>query len=66
LTVDELAEQLRVGRSTAARRVAAARRSVFERTRTILHERLALGASAFESLARQLKSHIEISLSAIL
>jgi RNA polymerase sigma-70 factor (ECF subfamily) len=65
MTVDTLGEHLRVGRSTAARRVAAARRAAFEQTRVILRERLQLGSSAFDSIARQLKSQLTISLSTL-
>jgi RNA polymerase sigma-70 factor (ECF subfamily) len=66
LTVDALGERLGVGRSTAARRVASARMSVFAHTRRLLHERLEMGASAFESLARHLKSQLAISLTNLL
>jgi RNA polymerase sigma-70 factor (ECF subfamily) len=66
LTVDDLGERLGVGRSTAARRVAAARASVFAHARALLRERLGLSAATFESLARQLRSQIVISLNALL
>jgi RNA polymerase sigma-70 factor (ECF subfamily) len=62
MTVDALGERLGVGRSMAARRVAAARRAAFEETLRILRERLLLGASVFDSIARQLKSQVTISL----
>jgi RNA polymerase sigma-70 factor (ECF subfamily) len=64
MTVDTLGARLGVGRSTAARRVAAARRAAFEETRRLLRERLQLG-SAFDSIARQLKSQLTISLSTL-
>jgi RNA polymerase sigma-70 factor (ECF subfamily) len=65
MTVDTLGERLGVGRSTAARRVAAARRAAFEETRRLLRERLQLGGSAFDSIARQLKSQLTLSLSTL-
>jgi RNA polymerase sigma-70 factor (ECF subfamily) len=62
MSVDKLATAYRVGRSTAARWLASARRTLLEQTRGELCAKLGLGSSEFDSLARDIRSQLEVSL----
>jgi RNA polymerase sigma-70 factor (ECF subfamily) len=66
LTVDGLAERLGVGRSTAGRRLAAARGELLRRTHEELRARLRLSASELESLAALVESRLHLSLAGLL
>jgi RNA polymerase sigma-70 factor (ECF subfamily) len=66
MTVDLLAERLAVGRSTAARRLAAARSDLQEQTLQVLRDRLRLSASQLESLGGLVRSRIEVSVAGLL
>jgi RNA polymerase sigma-70 factor (ECF subfamily) len=61
-----IASALCVDRSTAARRLVAARQAVFDETRRLLQERLPIDTGEFASLARALHDQINISLSGLL
>jgi RNA polymerase sigma-70 factor (ECF subfamily) len=61
-----IATALRVDRSTAARRLVAARQAVFDATRRILQQQLPLATSEFASLARALHESLNISLNQLL
>jgi RNA polymerase sigma-70 factor len=61
-----IAAALRIDRSTAARRLVAARSAVFAETQRLLAERLKLGPSEFSSLARALQSRLDVSLTSLL
>jgi RNA polymerase sigma-70 factor (ECF subfamily) len=61
LSIDVIGIQYRVGRSTAARWIAAAREVLFSRTRQDLVERLKLSASDIESIAALVRSQLELS-----
>jgi hypothetical protein len=65
-STERIAAALRVTRSTAARRLVAARQAVFEETRRLLSTQLALDTGEFGSLARALHSQLNISLSGLL
>jgi RNA polymerase sigma-70 factor (ECF subfamily) len=65
-STDQIAVILRVNRSTAARRLVAAREAVFAETRRLLHETLPLSPSEFTSLARALHDQLNISLRTLL
>jgi RNA polymerase sigma-70 factor (ECF subfamily) len=62
MSVDKLATAYRVGRSTAARWLASARRTLVEQTRGELCAKLGLGSSEFDSLARDIRSQLEVTL----
>lgn len=66
LSVDELGSLFGVHRATAARRVQAARTAVFDETRRLLQERLALAPADFDSVCRAVYSQLDLSLSRIL
>ncbi|MCA1828227.1 MAG: sigma-70 family RNA polymerase sigma factor [Myxococcales bacterium] len=66
LGIDALAPVLSVSRATAARHLAAARDALVERTTRNLRDRLRLAAPELESLLRQVRSKLEISLSGLL
>jgi RNA polymerase sigma-70 factor (ECF subfamily) len=61
-SVDRLGETYRVGRSTAARWVADARRRLLEEARAILHRQLQLTATELNSLLVVLQSGVDASL----
>jgi RNA polymerase sigma-70 factor (ECF subfamily) len=61
LSIDQLAAMYRVTRSTAARWLADARRSLLESARRELQRRLGLDSAELESLARELQSQLNTS-----
>jgi len=61
-----IAAALRVDRSTAARRLVAARQAVFDETRRLLQEQLPMATDEFVSLARALHDQLDVSLSGLL
>jgi RNA polymerase sigma-70 factor (ECF subfamily) len=61
MSVDELGALYKVGRSTAARWLASARRALLEAARRDLRTRLQLSPEEFESLAGDLSSQLEVS-----
>jgi RNA polymerase sigma-70 factor len=65
LTLDQLAALDRVVPSTVSRRLASARRTVLERTREILRERLAVDERELESILHILGSRLELSRGAL-
>jgi RNA polymerase sigma-70 factor len=65
LTLDQLAALDQVAASTVSRRLASARRTVLERTREILRERLAVGERELESILQILGSRLEFSRAAL-
>jgi RNA polymerase sigma-70 factor (ECF subfamily) len=62
MSIDKLGVVYRVGRSTAARWLASARRVLFERSRQELHARLRLTSTELDSLATEIRSQIEVSI----
>jgi RNA polymerase sigma-70 factor (ECF subfamily) len=64
MSVDKLASMYRVGRSTAARWLASARAALLEAVRTQLREDLRIGSTELESLAVEICSQLDLSLSA--
>jgi RNA polymerase sigma-70 factor len=64
-STQQIAELLRVDRSTAARRLVAARRAVFDATHRLLRAQLALETTEFASLARALHDRLDVSLSGL-
>jgi RNA polymerase sigma-70 factor (ECF subfamily) len=66
MSIDKLAEAYGVGRSTAARWLAAAREQLERETKKELEERLKLTPSELRSLADEVKSHIDVSLGGLL
>jgi len=66
MSIDALAPIFAVSRATAARHLASARALLVERTVDQLGARLSLRGSELASLVRQVRSKLEISLSAIL
>jgi RNA polymerase sigma-70 factor (ECF subfamily) len=61
MSIDDLAAMYKVGRSTAARWLANARRALLESARRDLRTRLQLSPEELESLAGDLRSQIEVS-----
>ncbi len=61
-TLDKIAERYKVGKSTAARWLAAARDELTSETRRILKERLRLTQSELESLAVVVRSDLAVSI----
>jgi len=61
-SIDRLGESYRVGRSTAARWVAAARDALLAETKRVLRERLGLTPSELQSIVMVLRSEIDASL----
>jgi RNA polymerase sigma-70 factor len=61
-----IAAALRVDRSTAARRLVAARQAVFDETRRLLQLQLPIATDEFASLARALHDQLNVSLSGLL
>ncbi len=66
LTVDELAPTMKVHRATVARWMARARERLLEATRAGLKARLAAGDSDVDSILRELRSRIDVTLSRLL
>jgi len=66
MSVDRLAALYKVGRSTAARWLAAARHSLHEQTRRELCARLRLSDSEYASLAALVRSDLELSVNGLL
>jgi RNA polymerase sigma-70 factor (ECF subfamily) len=62
----QIASVLRVDRSTAARRLVAARHAVFEATHRFLRAELPIDTTDFASLARAVHDQLDISLSGLL
>ena len=62
MSIDRLGAMYRVGRSTAARWVSAARDALLEETKRLLRERLDLTPSELTSLVTILQSNLEVSL----
>jgi RNA polymerase sigma-70 factor (ECF subfamily) len=61
-----IAVALNIDRSTAARRLMAARQAVFDETRRLLQAELALDSDEFASLARALHDQLNVSLTGLL
>jgi RNA polymerase sigma-70 factor len=61
-----IATALRVDRSTAARKLTAAREAVYLETRRLLKEQLAIATDEFSSLARALHDQLDVSLTGLL
>jgi RNA polymerase sigma-70 factor (ECF subfamily) len=66
LSTGHIATALRVDRSTAARKLTAAREAVYAETRKHLQKELALDSGEFASLARALHDRLDVSLSGLL
>jgi RNA polymerase sigma-70 factor (ECF subfamily) len=62
MTIDDLAVLYRRHRSTVARQIAAARRTILDAVRRELAPRLALGQSEIDSLMGALRSQLDVSL----
>jgi len=60
---DDIARLLEVDRSTIVRRLQRARERLFDATRAAMMDRLRLSAAEFESLARDVQSGIDLTLS---
>jgi RNA polymerase sigma-70 factor (ECF subfamily) len=61
MSIDMLAAAYNVGRSTAARWLAAARRSLFDETRDELRKSLHVTSTELDSLSAMLRSQLEVS-----
>jgi RNA polymerase sigma-70 factor (ECF subfamily) len=61
LSIDSLGELYKVGRSTAARWLSSARRTLAEETRLELRRKLRLTQSEYESLAVVVRSLVDVS-----
>lgn len=66
LSVDQLGAMYKVGRSTAARWLAAAKRALVEHTRCELQRQLGLGSTELDSLAVELRSQLDVSVRTLL
>jgi RNA polymerase sigma-70 factor (ECF subfamily) len=66
LNIDQLGALYRVHRSTAARWIAAARKSVLERTHQLMKERLRLHPTELNSFVRLLQSNLDVSIERLL
>jgi RNA polymerase sigma-70 factor (ECF subfamily) len=66
LTVDDLAALYKIHRSTAARRLVAAKVLLAERTREVLALRMGVRPSEVSSLVRLIESQLEVTLGSIL
>jgi RNA polymerase sigma-70 factor (ECF subfamily) len=62
MSIDKLGTVYRVGRSTAARWLASARRVLLEKARQELHTRLRLTSTELDGLAAEMRSQLEVSL----
>ncbi|HEX7840694.1 MAG TPA: sigma factor-like helix-turn-helix DNA-binding protein [Kofleriaceae bacterium] len=65
-TTQQIAAILRVDRSTAARRLVAARRAVFDETRRLVCTRVPIAAGEFASVARAIHDQLDVSLGGLL
>lgn len=61
MSIDQLAVIYRIGRSTAARWLTAARQALFEATRREIRARMELSSAELESLARDVQSQLDVS-----
>jgi RNA polymerase sigma-70 factor (ECF subfamily) len=61
-TTQQIATILRVDRSTAARRLTAARRAVFDETKRLVCTRMPIAAGEFASVARAIHGQLDVSL----
>jgi RNA polymerase sigma-70 factor (ECF subfamily) len=61
MSVDRLAAVYKVGRSTTARWLAAARQALLDRTKQDLHARFRLTSTELDSLALAVRSQLEVS-----
>lgn len=66
LNIDRIGVQLGVNRATVARWRIAARQSIFDETKRQLRSRLRLSDSEFGSLARLIRSQLDVSLAKVL
>ncbi|HEU4410222.1 MAG TPA: sigma-70 family RNA polymerase sigma factor [Polyangiaceae bacterium] len=66
LSIDRLAALYDIHRATAARRVEAARRAVFEQTRLSLGRRLRVSAEELDSVMRLIRSRLDVTLGPLL
>lgn len=64
--IDRLAVVLQVGRSTAARRLAAMRGKIRKQTQRFLAQRLQMSPSELNSLVRAMQSQVELSMTRVL
>ncbi len=65
VTLPQLAGMHNISRATVARRLAAAREALYERTRRDLIERLRLSPSEFESVAALVRSQLDVGLAGV-
>jgi RNA polymerase sigma-70 factor, ECF subfamily len=65
-STEQIASVLHVDRSTAARRLVAARKAVFDATHRLLRASIPVETREFASLARTLHEHLDISLNGLL
>jgi RNA polymerase sigma-70 factor (ECF subfamily) len=65
-STDTIATILRVNRSTAARRLVAARRAVYEETKRILQQRFPISTRELTSVVRALQGQLNVSLTGLL
>jgi RNA polymerase sigma-70 factor len=63
---ERIAVAMRVNRSTAARRLVAARQAVFSETKRLLRAHLSIDSEEFASIARNLHSQLDISITSLL
>ena len=66
LTVDELAPSFGVHRATVARWLAAARERLLDRTRAGLRERLGVGDATVDSILRELRGRVDVTVTRLL
>jgi RNA polymerase sigma-70 factor, ECF subfamily len=66
MSIDRLGTTYRVGRSTAARWLANARRTLFERTRRELQTKLRLTSTEIDALAADMQSQLDVSVGRLL
>src|SRR5213075_2756151 len=66
LSIDEIGTIFGIHRATAARRLAAVRDQVQERTRKIMVQRLKLGRSELKSILGFIRSHLDLSIQRLL
>jgi RNA polymerase sigma-70 factor (ECF subfamily) len=66
LTIDQLAKLYRIHRATAARRLAAARAGILERTRNALREAVGVTGEELDSIIRLMHSRLDVSVERML
>jgi RNA polymerase sigma-70 factor (ECF subfamily) len=66
LTVDELAPSFGVHRATVARWLAAARERLLTETRAGLRERLGVGDATVDSILRELRGRVDVTVTRLL